>query len=90
MIASNLFFRVFCLSVSGFITGCSFQDQISQSQFFAPKKQALITDKELNSEHIVTLLVGLKPNLGKGTSDIKSSPGLYLQSEGKPLSLIHI
>jgi len=87
MIASKLFFSVFCVSVSGLITGCSFQYQRAPSQPFDPKNKVSKPFRELKPEHAVTFLVGLKPYLGKGTSEIKPASVLFLQSAGKSLLL---
>ena len=73
--------------MSGLIVGCSTENLVLSESNSVP------THKQVNLEHKKRfgikplLLVGIKPYLGRETTDLKPAQGLLLQTVGKPLIL---
>ena len=87
MSVSKLVFSIFCFSVPGLIAGCTPNAlrAPTTSAFF--KQQSFTRPNKSKSTQAFTFLIGLKPYLGRGTSDLKPAEELHLKSAGKSLVL---
>ncbi len=87
MIYLKPFLSAVCLSVPVFLSGCH-TNPISESNRSFPSINKLIDSSSQGKfDPGSLLLVGLKPYLGRGTTELRPAQALHLKSAGKPLSL---
>ncbi|WP_320666762.1 SpoIID/LytB domain-containing protein [Prochlorococcus sp. MIT 1307] len=86
MTSSKLFLRAFCLSIPAILSGCSHYS-VDPSRKVDLSEQAASGDYSKTIGQNSSLLVGLKPYLGRGTSDLRPAESLRLKSTGKLLIL---
>ncbi len=87
MIFKKLVFTGLFISISGLLSGCKTDSLIKSNESISIASPRSQEHSARPLSFHSSLLVGLKPYLGRGTTDLRRAKELHLKSLGKPLVL---